>query len=94
MRSKILIFNQHLFALFRHFTLKIYRLNGSYSVLKGGSASEAMEDFTGGVSELIELHEPPKHFFDLVFKSIKQKSLMSCAIEVSLHLIGHLMLLL
>ena len=60
-------------------------MNGSYATLKGGSASEAMEDFTGGVSELIELHNPPKDFFGLVQKSIMKKSLMSCAIEVRLN---------
>ena len=60
-----------------------YRLNGSYSALKGGSASEAMEDFTGGVSELIELHEPHKNVFDLIKKSISKMCMLSCAIEVS-----------
>ena len=65
--------------------LKHYRLNGSYSALKGGSASEAMEDFTGGVSELVELHKEQKNIFDLIKKSISKMCMLSCAIEVSKH---------
>jgi len=59
------------------------KLNGSYEALKGGSASEAMEDFTGGVTELIELRSPPKNLFKIMHKSLKKGALMSCAIETN-----------
>ena len=42
-----------------------------------------MEDFTGGVSELVELNESQKNVFDLVKKSILKRCMLSCAIEVS-----------
>jgi len=57
------------------------KLNGSYEALKGGSASEAMEDFTGGVTELIELQSPPKNLFKMMDKSLRKGALMGCAIE-------------
>lgn len=31
--------------------LCVYRINGSYENLRGGTASEAMEDFSGGLAE-------------------------------------------
>lgn len=57
------------------------KLNGSYEALRGGSASEAMEDFTGGVTELIELRSPPKGLHKIMQKSLKKGALMGCAIE-------------
>ena len=42
-----------------------------------------MEDFTGGVSEMVELHEAQKNVFDLIKKSISKMCMLSCAIEVS-----------
>lgn len=57
------------------------KLNGSYEALRGGSASEAMEDFTGGVTELIELNSPPKGLYKIMERSLKKGALMGCAIE-------------
>ncbi|XP_039249670.1 calpain-9-like isoform X2 [Styela clava] len=57
------------------------KLNGSYEALKGGSTTEAMEDFTGGVTETYELREAPKNLFQLMRKSLKKGALMGCAIE-------------
>uniref|UniRef100_A0A8C6UNQ8 Calpain-3 n=1 Tax=Neogobius melanostomus TaxID=47308 RepID=A0A8C6UNQ8_9GOBI len=48
------------------------KLHGSYEALKGGNTLEAMEDFTGGVTEFFELNEAPQ-----------QGSLMGCSIDVS-----------
>jgi len=60
----------------------IFRLNGSYEALKGGSTTEAMEDFTGGVTETIALKEAPKNLFNMIIKSLKKGALMGCAVEV------------
>lgn len=57
------------------------KLNGSYEALRGGSASEAMEDFTGGVTELIELKSPPVGLYKTMNKSLQKGALMGCAIE-------------
>ena len=60
------------------------RLHGSYEALKGGTTSEAMEDFTGGLSELYELNNAPQNLFKIMLKAHERSSLMSCAIEVGL----------
>jgi len=58
------------------------RLHGSYEALKGGNSLEAMEDFTGGVTELYEITEAPKELYNIMRKALKRGSLMGCAIDV------------
>ncbi|XP_008588193.1 PREDICTED: calpain-9 [Galeopterus variegatus] len=57
------------------------KLNGSYEALKGGSALEAMEDFTGGVAETFQTTEAPENFYEILEKALKRGSLLSCSID-------------
>ncbi|PNI55131.1 CAPN9 isoform 3 [Pan troglodytes] len=57
------------------------KLNGSYEALKGGSAIEAMEDFTGGVAETFQTREAPENFYEILEKALKRGSLLGCFID-------------
>ena len=63
------------------------RLMGSYESLKGGATSEAMEDFTGGVTETFDFRQNvPANMFHILDQAYKRCSLMGCSIEVNTHL--------
>jgi len=58
------------------------RLYGCYERLEFGWNSEAMVDFTGGLSETYQLKPPenPQHLFNLMTKAIQQESMIGAAI--------------
>ncbi|KAK4872397.1 hypothetical protein RN001_014426 [Aquatica leii] len=57
------------------------KLHGSYEALKGGSTCEAMEDFTGGVTEMYEMNASPPNLFKIILKAYERGSLMGSSLE-------------
>ncbi|XP_053671384.1 calpain-B-like [Anopheles nili] len=57
------------------------KLFGSYEALSGGSASEAMEDFTGGLTEGYEMQGAPSNLFELIEKGCNNYAMFACSIE-------------
>ena len=62
-----------------------HRVHGSYESLKGGATSEALEDFTGGVSENYDFRTNlPPNLFQIMLQAQQRRSMMGCSIEVQL----------
>ncbi|KAK0424719.1 hypothetical protein QR680_008809 [Steinernema hermaphroditum] len=59
------------------------KLHGSYEALKGGTTSEALEDMTGGLTEFIDLKQPPRNLLQMMFRGMEMGSLFGCSIEAS-----------
>ncbi|CAJ0942432.1 unnamed protein product, partial [Mesorhabditis belari] len=57
------------------------KLVGSYEALKGGTTSEALEDMTGGLTEFIDLKDPPQNVMQMMMRGMEMGSLMGCSIE-------------
>ncbi|TKR94293.1 hypothetical protein L596_008592 [Steinernema carpocapsae] len=59
------------------------KLHGTYECLKGGTTSEALEDMTGGLTEFIDLKQPPKNLLQMMFRGMEMGSLFGCSIEAN-----------
>jgi len=60
------------------------RLYGSYESLISGTSSEAMEDFTGGFTEVFNFTQNiPENLYLIMTKAVKRGCLMGCSIDVS-----------
>lgn len=57
------------------------KLHGSYEALKGGQTCEALEDFTGGVTETYALKEVKTNIFNNLEKGFERSSMMACYIS-------------
>ncbi|NXX88576.1 CAN3 protein, partial [Centropus bengalensis] len=60
------------------------KLHGSYEALKGGNTTEAMEDFTGGVTEFYEIKDAPRDIYKIMKHAIDRGSLMASSIDDNL----------
>ncbi|XP_063728233.1 calpain-B-like isoform X2 [Symsagittifera roscoffensis] len=56
------------------------KIFGTFEALKGGNMAEAMEDFTGGLTEPYELNDAPKHLFKLMEHAFERDSMIGCSI--------------
>lgn len=60
------------------------KLHGSYEALKGGNTIEAMEDFTGGISESFDLKDKtPRSLFRTLVKAYERDAQIGCSINTS-----------
>jgi len=68
------------------------KIHGSYEALDGGNLSDALVDFTGGISEMISLEsdaglklfeeeEKKTDLYDRVFREVSEHALVCCAIR-------------
>lgn len=69
------------------------KLNGCYEHLDGGNLAEALQDFTGGICEIVrnesqEYLHPDKleNLFEIMKKAYERSALMACAINVNKNL--------
>ena len=68
----------------------VFRVNGTYEALDGGNLSDALLDFSGGISEVISLkdgnyttdEEKRTELYKRLLKHKENHALMCCAVEV------------
>ncbi|XP_058832902.1 calpain-B-like [Topomyia yanbarensis] len=59
------------------------KLHGSYETLNSGTAREAMQDFTGGITESYRLkgkEPPPENLFEIIQSGFERGSMFACNI--------------
>lgn len=67
-----------------HVESSSFRVCGSYEAMGFGRISEALQDFTGGVIEVIDMkNDAPPNLFAIMQKAHDRQSLMGCSLEVS-----------
>jgi len=68
--------------------LLLHRLNGGYENISiGGHTSNALVDFTGGISESIDLRQrrsSPGDLFDVMYAMMQKCSMLACDIQVNI----------
>ncbi|KAI6232397.1 Calpain clp-1 [Aphelenchoides besseyi] len=57
------------------------KLYGSYEALKGGTTSEVLEDFTGGLTEFYDLQQAPENLLQLIVRGFEMSSMFGCSLE-------------
>ncbi|XP_063995560.1 calpain-A-like isoform X2 [Diachasmimorpha longicaudata] len=57
------------------------KLHGSYEALNFGGVCEAMEDFTGGVTEVYKIKKAPPNLFSILLKAYERNSMMGCSLK-------------
>ncbi|CDS36187.2 family C2 unassigned peptidase (C02 family) [Echinococcus multilocularis] len=68
----------------QEFWSALLELVGSYDALRGGTTSEGMEDFTGGMCEMIDLGDKaPENLFSIMSRAHSRCSLLACSIDAS-----------
>jgi len=60
------------------------KFHGSYESLTGGIPSEALQDFSGGIVEIVDIRKNDKELFEVMKKAFYRQSLMTCALHVRL----------
>ena len=87
-----LIFSSHLhLGLSYIYNLFVHRLHGSYEALEDGHLADALVDFTGGVSETIDLKandyneqdDKRTQLFEKLVEEVRDHSVMCSVISVS-----------
>jgi calpain, invertebrate len=56
------------------------KLHGSYEALDGGATRDALVDLTGGLSDLIDLKDPPENLPVLIKRGLETGCFFGCAI--------------
>nr|XP_045584071.1 calpain-B-like [Procambarus clarkii] len=57
------------------------KMYGGYEALRGGNINESMVDLTGGVVEMVDLHNPPPQAVLPLVEAYRRGALIGCAIE-------------
>ena len=57
------------------------KFHGSYEALESGLTSEAMEDFTGGITERYNLKDSKDNLYSEMIKKMQRGSLMACTLN-------------